>query len=63
MPRRPAMLTQADIARVIRAAKAEGACTLEVRPGGVILIRLDPQPSVVPASIEASLEDEREIIL
>jgi len=33
MPRRPATITQADIARVIRAAKQAGAKEVEVRVG------------------------------
>jgi len=41
MPRRPAVLTQADITRVIRAAKQAGADNVEVRIGGSsIVIRL-----------------------
>lgn len=44
MPRRPANITQADVARAIRAAKQEGAAEVEVRMGGQssILIRLAP---------------------
>ena len=43
MSRRPAHITQADIARAIRAAKQEGAITVEVRVGenATITIRLD----------------------
>jgi hypothetical protein len=42
MPRRAASCTQADIARVIRAAKQEGATSVEVRMGGAaIVVRLD----------------------
>lgn len=42
MPRRPATITQADIARLIRAAKQEGAREVAVQmPGGpLIIIRL-----------------------
>jgi hypothetical protein len=44
MPRRPATITQADIARVIRAARQEGAVEVEVRVGdqASILIRIAP---------------------
>ena len=44
MARRPASLTQADIARVIRAAKQTGAVEVEVRVegGSRIVIRLVP---------------------
>jgi len=51
--RRPAHITQADIARVIRAAKHEGAMEVEVRmPGGAcFIIRLSTAveaPPLVP---------------
>lgn len=42
MPRRPAIVTQADVARVVRAAKVEGACAVEVMPSGSILVHLTP---------------------
>ncbi len=39
MPRRPASVTQADIARALRAAKAAGDdWCVEIQPGGVIRI-------------------------
>jgi hypothetical protein len=42
MPRRPATITQADVARSIRAAKQAGASEVEVRMGerSKIIIRL-----------------------
>lgn len=40
MPRRPAKVTQADLARAIRAAKEAGASTVSVDPDGVIRIVL-----------------------
>ncbi|ODM76739.1 hypothetical protein [Bradyrhizobium elkanii] len=40
MPRRPAKVTQADIARVIRAAKAAGASAVTVDAEGTIRIAL-----------------------
>ena len=40
MPRRPAKVTQADIARAIRAAKEAGASAVTVDGGGVIRIAL-----------------------
>lgn len=40
MPRRPAKVTQADIARAIRAAKETGACEVTVDGDGVIRIAL-----------------------
>lgn len=38
MSRRPAAITQADVARVIRAAKQAGAARVEVRIGEVPVI-------------------------
>ena len=40
MPRRPAKVTQADIARAIRAAKEAGASAITVDAEGVIRIAL-----------------------
>ena len=50
MPRRPATITQADVARVIRAAKQEGAAEVEVRVGdpASILIRIAPSTKSDP---------------
>jgi hypothetical protein len=36
MPRRPATITQADIARAIRAAKQAGAAEVEVRASEIL---------------------------
>lgn len=58
MPRRPAVITQADVARVIRAAKQTGVTGIEVKPDGTLLIRLDniPPPPTVEQRDEASLD-------
>jgi hypothetical protein len=40
MPRRPALVTQADIARAIRAAKEAGASAVTVDRNGIIRIAL-----------------------
>jgi hypothetical protein len=49
MPRRPATITQADVARVIRAAKQESAAEVEVRVGQAsILIRIAPSTKSDP---------------
>jgi hypothetical protein len=57
MSRGPAAITQADIARAIRAAKQAGAAEVEVRIGGAtILVRIAP-------SIEKPLESVAEIVL
>jgi len=43
MARRPANITQADVARAIRAAKQAGAAEVEVRVGDErIIIRIKP---------------------
>jgi hypothetical protein len=60
MPRRPAAITQADVARAIRAAKQTGAVEVEVQPEGKILIRLrDPEAKT---STDA-LPNDGEIVL
>jgi hypothetical protein len=59
MPRRPARLTQADIARTIRAAKQAGAAEVEVRVAGAsILVRLAPSTGA-----ETPLEPAEDIVL
>ena len=61
MPRRPGTITQADVARAIRAAKQAGAAEVELRVGGAsILIRIAPSPSTGQVS---ALEVVREIVL
>ena len=47
MARRPANITQADVARAIRAAKQAGASEVEVRVanGSTIVIRIAPSTS------------------
>ena len=48
MSRRPASITQADVARTLRAAKQTGASSVEVitRDGAKIIVRLTPsEPS------------------
>jgi hypothetical protein len=60
MSRRPANVTQADIARAIRAAKQTGASEVEVRIGerDAIIIRIAPSTGEpVP------LEQSKEIVL
>ena len=59
MPRRPACLTQADIARAIRAARQSGAAEVEVRVAGAsILVRLAPSTGA-----ETPLERAEDIVL
>lgn len=58
MPRRPATVTQADVARVIRAAQQAGADAVEVQPDGKIRIVLSK-----PEDSTGSLSNEAEIVL
>lgn len=60
MSRRPAKITQADVARAIRAAKQEGAAGVEVRPDGSIFVSLVPQ-STDPK--KAPVAEQREVVL
>jgi hypothetical protein len=58
--RRPCTVTQADVARVIRAAKQAGASAVEVRIGNdsVITVRL-----TAASSSESSPEQSQDIVL
>lgn len=59
MSRTPATITQADVARIIRAAKQAGANTVEVPVGDkVIIVRIAPSTGTVPA-----LAETEEIVL
>jgi hypothetical protein len=61
MSRRPASITQADVARAIRAAKQTGASEIELRIGSAtILIRLRSSPST---GTVLSVETLKEIVL
>jgi hypothetical protein len=48
MSRRPAKVTQADVARAIRAAKQAGASDVTIRPDGTIVVALSPTYTAVP---------------
>jgi hypothetical protein len=61
MSRTPARITQADVARAIRAAQQCGAGSVRIMPDGTILI--DPQRQKQPAKEEKAVEPEREIVL
>jgi hypothetical protein len=45
MSRRPAKITQADVARAVRAAKQAGAGTVRLLPDGTICIDIQAQPA------------------
>jgi hypothetical protein len=53
MSRTPARITQADVARAIRAAKQAGAGGVEIRRDGTILVHLTPP---IVENIEKELE-------
>jgi hypothetical protein len=59
MPRRPAQITQADVARIIRAAKQAGASEVVV-PVGEQLVTVKLLPSTDPTK---ALEQDGEIVL
>jgi hypothetical protein len=48
MPRRGAAVSQADVARALRAARQVGAHAAEVRPDGTVVILLQGPP-VIPS--------------
>ena len=55
MPRRAASVTQADVARIIRAAKQAGAAEVEIKLGEqTVLVRLTlstgPQTTLAPTA-------------
>lgn len=53
MPRRAPMITQADIARAIRAAKQAGAGAVEVRRDGSLMIHIQaPEPPAPKADLD-----------
>ena len=52
MSRRPALVTQADVARAIRAAKQAGAGAVEIRPDGTIRVILFTEPKADEPVIE-----------
>ena len=49
MPRRPAKVTQADIARAIRAAKEAGASAITIDAEGIIRIALTANAASIKA--------------
>lgn len=59
MSRRAATITQADIARALRALVSAGGGVVEVRPDGTMLIR----PGEAPLSIERRDGPARDIVL
>lgn len=60
MSRRPAAITQADVARAIRAAKAAGLSEVRVRIDDRATIIIPLAPSTAP---EIPVEPQREVVL
>ena len=60
MSRRPTKVTQADIARALRAAAQTGAGYVEVRPDGTIMVKVSPGAPLTEAD---PLEPAGEIVL
>ncbi|KQQ13297.1 hypothetical protein ASF53_14085 [Methylobacterium sp. Leaf123] len=65
MPRRPAAITQADVARAIRAVQAAGLPVLRVvvRPDGVAVETTERPRDVTDALYEPLAEDRPPVIL
>lgn len=61
MSHRAAVITQADVARAIRAAKQAGAATVEVRRDGTIIVHVI-SPSISPPT-ETELATDMDIVL
>lgn len=59
MPRRAAAITQADVARVLRAVRDTGGGVVEVRPDGTITIR----PGATDTSPPTPGRPARDIVL
>jgi len=61
MSRTPARITQADVARAIRAAKQAGAGMVRILPDGTIAISLQPEPAGDKS--ENTVDDGEEVVL
>lgn len=64
MSRTPARVTQADVARCIRAARSAGAGTVELRPDGTLVIHLAPIAGAHPGpELEKQLAEGEDAVL
>jgi hypothetical protein len=63
MPRRPALISQADVARAIRAAKSAGAAAVHILSDGTVLILIDPPQQQLLFSGSPKPADEPELML
>jgi hypothetical protein len=66
MSRRPALITQADVARAIRAAQQCGAGMVQIRPDGTIYVMTGPPVLTTEPSTETqppAVEPPRKVVL
>jgi hypothetical protein len=63
MTSRPARVSQADIARALRAAKQIGARVVRIEPDGTIWIDPTSGPGENPQVVKERLAAEREAVL
>jgi hypothetical protein len=65
MSRTPARLTQADLARAIRAAKQTGALGIEFRADGSVYVHLwaSGETGKLPAEAQKALENDQGVVL
>jgi hypothetical protein len=65
MSRTPARVTQADVARAIRAAKQAGAAGVEIRADGSMYVHLSAprDGGKSPAEAQKALEDDQGVVL
>jgi hypothetical protein len=63
MSRGPARITQAQVARVIRAAKQAGAAAVEVKPDGTVLVLLSPETTEHTGNGVTAIADGERIVL
>jgi hypothetical protein len=65
MSRTPARVTQADVARCVRAARQAGAGMVEVRPDGTVLIHISAPAGapLVTSDPEKEVEYDDGIVL
>jgi hypothetical protein len=63
MTHRPARVTQADIARALRAAKQTGARMVKIEPDGTMWIDPNGPPGENPQLAKERLAAEREAVL
>lgn len=61
MSRTPAKVTQADVARAIRAAKQAGAGSVRIMPDGTIKIDIQPEKARDPQ--ENQIAERRRLVL